>query len=308
MSNQIGYIDRTWSPIAMRCTPCSDGCKNCWHLRMVKRLVANKSIPYPECTGYTDSPYMTHRINDPLHWRKPQRIAVQFMGDLFHESVPFGFIDRIYEVMATSPQHIYLLLSKRPDRMKTYFESVARLMENPNIFPGVSVSNQPDADRMIPILLQIPAARHWVRYGPALGPVDFTEIRDRSSPWRSSLSLDVLMGQEIHEDDDYQWTRGGKIDFLVAGGETGPGARPAHPDWFRSVRDQCTAARVPFCFEGWGEWLDTFHCGYLRLDCNYLPSGVRVAHTELDGIHFYRVGNRQSGYLLDGREWKELPK
>lgn len=245
--NPIGYIDRTYNPIAMRCSPVSEGCANCWHLNMDRRLANNPNIPADQRAAYYGGlPVMTHRLNDPLHWRKPQRVAVQFMGDLFHESVLFEMVLSIFDRMQQCPQHTFLLLTKRPQRMLEFCRNfgIGDANEWPaNIWAGVTVENQVRSDERIPILLQLPAAKRWVSVEPMLGPVDCGSwLEERPG----------CGGGSAHPDCEECWWQSNQIDWVVCGGETGPGARPMHPEWVRSVRDQCQEAQVPFWVKAMG--------------------------------------------------------
>jgi len=187
------------------------------------------------------------------------------MGDLFHEDVPDRFLDQIFAVMAKAEQHIFLLLTKRPKRAKEYilkamydencnyqgwYEAINDL-EIPDVTPmenvwlGVTAENQARADERIPILLQIPAAKRFVSVEPMLWSVDLSiplhiEWGDVIEEW-----IEAWPGKQAYKNH---------IDWVICGGETGPGARPMRPDWVRSLRDQCQAARVPFFFKSWGDW------------------------------------------------------
>ena len=248
---KIQYLTHTWNPISMKCTPVSDGCKNCWHLRMAKRLNGMVSFHEDVQMAYNggDPVLRTDELSAPIKLRKSARIGVQFMGDPFHQSIPFEWIAAVYGVMAATPQHQYFVLTKRPERSidwyrwadnhydgmntidKLFSPAVAAKMTRiwikqnlsngpwplPNVIFGVSVENQKTADERIPLLLKIPAAKRWIIYEPVLDKIKLW--------WECDPN---------------------KIDFVVAGSETGPGARPCNPDWLRSVRDQCSAAGVPF--------------------------------------------------------------
>jgi protein gp37 len=168
-------------------------------------------------------------LDKPLHWRKPCKIFVCSMGDLFHQAVPTEFIYKVFDVMKSCPQHTFLVLTKRPQRMSPEPKDGICIIFK-NIWLGVSVENQKRADERIPILLQIPAAKRFVSIEPMLGLVDLERGR-------------------------YFLTEPGpRLDWVILGGESGPKARPMNPDWVRSVRDQCKAAGVPFFFKQWGEW------------------------------------------------------
>lgn len=162
------------------------------------------------------------RLNESLKWKKPQRIFVCSMGDWLHDEVPVKFIREIIEIINLCPEHTFLTLTKRPQNFGKKF--MAALLPSqllgflPNLWLGVSVEDQQTADERIPKLLETPAAKKFVSYEPALGPVDF-------SRWLPQLN------------------------WLIMGGETGPGARPMNVEWARSVRDQCRAAGIPFFFK-----------------------------------------------------------
>ena len=313
-NTKIEYLDYSYNPLAMRCTPCSPACAHCWHLRLCNRLMLNPLIKDEQRAAYAGlrPPVMTHRLTDPLHVRKPSRIGVMFMGDLWHESVPFAYIDQVFAVMGRCRQHQFFVLTKRVQRMAEYFkadrcqrilniayslkfrpEGMGPGISNPNnmnwwphVYLGCTVWDQPSADENIPVLLSIPG-KHWVSYEPALGPVDLP-----ATPAGNILCrCEVCMRMVPHT----------RLDWVVSGSETGPGARPAHPDWFRKVRDDCVAAAVPYFHKSNGEWL-------------LAPTSCDVRNVNGDfetlalGEAFIRIGKKLAGRLLDGREWNELPK
>jgi protein gp37 len=181
--------------------------------------------------GYDkDNPFRVtwhpERLWEPMKWKKPRRIAVSLMGDLFHSNVPDHCIGLVFWIMGNARHHTFLLLTKRPQRILNKYP-----IWN-NVQVGVSVENQETADERIPVLLQIPAAKRFVSIEPMLAPVELC--------WLQYGFLDK---------DHYNI-----LDWVILGGETGPKARPMHPDWARSVRDQCQEARVPFFFKSWGDY------------------------------------------------------
>jgi protein gp37 len=222
---------------------------------------------------------------------RPRRIFVNSMSDLFHELVPDAWIDRIFAVMALCPQHTFQVLTKRPERMRDYlcrreesgpawrrhavWNAMASIDEGlgmpepqwplPNVWLGVSVENQAAADERIPLLLKTPAAVRFVSAEPLLGAVDMTLAVD-GCPMRGRIEVgtyDTLAGSWWpalgNADAEYRGRQEElpHLDWVICGGESGPGARPMHPDWARSLRDQCKAASVPFFFKQWGEWART---------------------------------------------------
>ncbi len=229
----IEYLDYTWNPIAMRCTPVSPGCERCWHLRTANRLKNNTCLPEAErraLSGY-GSILRGRELDAPMKVKKPSVIGVQFMGDLYHETVSNSQRDFVYEGMNAAPWHTYLILTKRPDAMLADFNRAGGGTIPDYIRPGLTVCNQAEADEKIPIFLQVPGKK-FLSIEPMLGEIDLNSVRGMFYPFPNG------------------WT---KINAVILGGESGPGARPMHPDWVRSVRDQCAAAGVPFFFKSWGK-------------------------------------------------------
>lgn len=260
----IAWTDATWNPIR-GCSRVSEGCRNCYAERMAVRSAASayagliKGTPLgPRWTGKVA--FVESMLDQPLRWKAPRRIFVNSMSDLFHEAVPDEWIDRIFAVMALAPRHTFQVLTKRPARMLRYFEDPGFFSMNieiaveaalggttpwhwpgplPNVHLGVSVEDQATTDERVPLLLETPAAVRWVSYEPALGPVDF-----RPRP-KSDLCLHCGEGPGIHVGHPYR-TRG--LDWVVVGGESGPGARPFDLAWARQTIAQGKAASVPvFC-------------------------------------------------------------
>lgn len=216
--SKIEWTDASWNPTT-GCTKVSQGCKNCYAERVFPRA-------YGKDREFTDIHMHADRLDLPLHWARPRRVFVNSMSDLFHEKVPFSFVDAVMATMLGARQHTYQILTKRPARMREYFSGVREwTITREHIWLGVSVEDQATADERIPLLLQTPAAVRFVSYEPALGPVDFTN-------W---------LGEDH---DSYAMIDG--LNWLIAGGESGPKARPADIAWFRSARDQCRAANVAF--------------------------------------------------------------
>jgi protein gp37 len=343
----ISWTNMTWNPI-VGCSIVSPGCTNCYAMKMAGRLAAMGTPHYHGLTTKTKAgsvwtgkadmaPQST--LTKPLRWKKPRKIFVNSMGDLFHEDVPDEWIDRVFAVMALAPQHTFQVLTKRADRMRQYIsrpnwhrgplggvrrvgshgmafeQSLAAIKEGfnislnaeinasqwplPNVWLGVSAEDQTRADERIPDLLATPAAVRFVSYEPALGPVDFKAIApDGLGQSRNALDGTWLVRFRTTDGKREGMVRveanGSKLDWIIAGGESGPRARPAHPQWFRSVRDQCNAAGVAFHFKQWGEYAP------LSAAMNY-PAGW-------DGLSMQKVGTNRAGRLLDGVEHGEFPK
>jgi protein gp37 len=273
----IEYLTHTWNPVAMRCTKVSAGCLNCWHLRMANRHAANHTIRSEIREARAGGPpsMIEGELDAPLRLRKPAVIGVQFMGDLFHESIHTDWAQLVIAVAAMAPWHRFLLLTKRPGQaagifnleeldiahsmaMDEYghhvFDVHARRRDDgratawcfedglpPNLWLGVSVEDQETADERIPALLELKAAVRFVSYEPAIGPVDFQH-------WPGP-GCDPGFCLTSCGDDAHPVTGHRGIDWVVAGAETGVARRHADPDWFRLARDRCAAERIPFFFK-----------------------------------------------------------
>ena len=270
MPSKIEWTDETLNPV-VGCTKCSQGCKNCYAERMARRLQAMGLEQYQDVVdpdGYwTGEIGLNLAVLDKLkHWKKPRRVFMVSMGDLFHENVPTSAIAKVFTAMRDAPQHIYQLLTKRPQRMEDLWPSVLYRIKGEwpkNIWLGVTVENQEQADKRIPILLQIPAAVRFVSIEPMLTSVD---LLSAGGFWQSRRTGGVANTTQ-------SWQL---LNWVICGGETGPGARPMDLQWARDIRDQCNAAHVPFFYKGAGT-------------ANHSKS---------------KWGYR----LLDDREWNEQPK
>ncbi len=231
----IEWATHTWNPV-MGCTPVSEGCANCYARTLIGRFSGRP--------GWPDSPdavaLFPERLEQPVHWRKPRRVFVCSMGDLFHEDVPDDFLCDVWMTMLQATQHTFMVLTKRPKRMYRFASGMARMTGVPDhIWIGVSVENQAAADERIPFLLQTPAAKRFVSLEPLLGPVDLRAIgRTRYERYIGPPEGYIA----VNDGQDARW----QLDLIITGAETGPGARPAELDWFRSLRDQCQEAGVPF--------------------------------------------------------------
>jgi protein gp37 len=283
-NSAIEWTEHTWNPV-VGCSIVSPGCTNCYAMRWAGRAFEG---PRDRKTGALRYPHYqgtTHRVNGnavwtgkvslapdhildaPLKWRKPKRVFVNSMGDLFHESVPDEWIDRVFAVMAVAHHHKYQILTKRAARMRKYIERKSRqapewinvpsiggkvLLPYEGGWPtyiwlGVSAEDQARADERIPDLLATPAAVRFVSYEPALGPIDFTMVKDHAGRKGSPpiYVIDALTG--VRETFcTGQQNNIPKLDWIIAGGESGAGARASDPEWFRSVLEQCEAAGVAF--------------------------------------------------------------
>ncbi|MCL2711116.1 MAG: phage Gp37/Gp68 family protein [Planctomycetaceae bacterium] len=221
---KIAWTDATWNPVT-GCTPISPGCANCYAAAMVPRLqTMNPKTAEKYRNGFNVTLH-PDELKKPLAWKKPKMIFVCSMGDLFHEKVPFHFIDKVMNVIDLTPQHTYQILTKRPGRMRLFFFN--RYWELGNMWLGVTVCNQEEADRNIPALLDIdiPAdgCRRFVSIEPMLTAINISQyLPGYASDW---------------------------VDWIIVGGETGANARPMDADWARTIRDQCRYSKTPFFFK-----------------------------------------------------------
>ena len=283
-NTKIEWTEKSWNPVT-GCTKISPGCQNCYAERMSKRLRGR-------CGYDAENPFKVtlhpNRLEEPLRCSKPSTIFVCSMGDLFHPEVPFAYIERVFNIMLHAPQHTFLVLTKRPRTAKMFLDpnlrsDVFKHWPLPNVWLGVTAENRPMWYERVPILKQIEAAKRFVSCEPDLGPLGEVD----------------LIG----------------LDWIICGGETGPNARPMHPDWARSLRDQCQEAGVPFFFKQWGEWAPMgvlYAKGESRFVLNDGTSINNEQYATGEAPDKYpcrmvRVGKKAAGRSLDGREWNEMP-
>lgn len=259
--SKIEWTEATWNPLR-GCTRVSAGCQHCYAERVADRF-SGPGQPYeglvkrvggePRWTGRVD--FVESALDQPLRWKKPRMIFVNSMSDLFHESVPDAWIDRIFAVMALCPQHVFQILTKRPDRMRAYCAalpphwatlSIDGQWPLPNVWLGVSVEDQATADERIPVLLDTPAAVRFVSAEPLLAPVRLARL---GPAWPGGRITNALRGTRWPELDEVGaiTSRTARLDWIIVGGESGPGARRFNAEWAESIVDQCRAAGVP-CF------------------------------------------------------------
>jgi protein gp37 len=248
--------------VGQHCEHVSPGCENCYAGANNHRCLPENGtgLPYDRRSRDLVEAFVDERVLlEPLKWKplwdcrtdrhcnkiefqRPRRIFVENQSDLFGEWVTDDQIDQVFAVMALCPQHTFQVLTKRPERMLRYFEKDYPL---PNVWQGVSVENQKAADVRIPLLLQTPAAVRFISAEPLLGPVNLEELPSASGIGRH---LDALSNAGV----DKGALIPNKLDWCIIGGESGPGARPMNPDWARSLRDQCQAAKVAFFMKQMG--------------------------------------------------------
>jgi protein gp37 len=370
----IEWTDATWNPI-VGCSIVSPGCTNCYAMKMAGRIERMGSAPHYDdlTTGSKAGPVWTGKVTlapdrtvtQPLRWKRGRKIFVNSMGDLFHESIPDEWIDRVFAVIALCPQHTFQVLTKRADRMRAYLSTsgvedkiveeireIGRAAEQrsralnsrrrvmnaddiigadahacafnvehgyanwplPNLWLGVSTERQQEADERIPLLLQTPAAVRFISAEPLLGPIDLRRLKVFAAA-KGGEQLDALSGDTHRYSDDPMSNyigSGPRLDWIIVGGESGPNARPMHPDWARSLRDQCAAAGVPFFFKQWGEWSASGpHNRDLQIGEGISHPRFATAAVSNPGqpgrVIVCRVGKKSAGRLLDGKEHNESP-
>lgn len=343
--NPDGSRGKTWNPIRARdaetgrtgwhCEHVHEGCRFCYAERLNLKSGASggTGLAYkPASLGDADIFLDENALRAPLKWKKPQRIFVCSMTDLFGRWVESAWLDRIFAVAALCPQHTFIVLTKRPARMHNYlidfrwfgratvqvnafelpslfngtvYEGKRALSHHvplPNVWLLVSCSTQDDVDAFVPELLATPAVVHGVSLEPLLGPIHLHE--KLGDDWLAS----GLSGER----------RG--LDWVIAGGESGGSGqlpRPMHPDWVRSLRDQCAAAEVPFFFKQWGDWgpaaqanatagtVTVCRDGTVREWQKDYPS-ARLTDPQMASMA--RVGKKRAGRLLDGVEYSAWPE
>ena len=242
-NSKIEWTEVTWNPVA-GCTVLSPGCTNCYAMRLAARLTAMGQEKYTGTTRksggrakWNGKIKLDHKaVDQPRNWKSGRLVFVNSMSDLFHENVPLPFVQTVFDTMNDTPQHTYQVLTKRADRL---LELSPELRWAENIWMGVSVENEDYVDR-IDLLRRSGAKVKFLSLEPLLGPLD-----------------DLILGG---------------MDWVIAGGESGPGARPMDPEWVRSIRDQCVDAGVAFHFKQWGG-----------------------------------TNKKKTGRTIDGRTWDELP-
>jgi len=277
-STDIEYLDYTWN-IAPGCTMVSPGCTNCWAQMMAKRL---KAMGQENYKGLTDDRgrwtgevnMLINKLSDPLRLKKPRRIGVNYMGDLFHPKVETIFIIAAFEAMLRANWHTYYVLTKRPERAVEILRN-SRLYhhrkELQHVFIGTTVENMDMARKRVIAMMDIHETgfRTWVSYEPALSQVYW-------GPWNF-------------------------IEFMVAGGESGPKARPMHPDWARTARDWCLKHEIKFFFKQWGAWAPLMSIA--------LPEGIKFSTrpVRMGKDVMCKVGKHKGGRRLDGYYWEDMP-
>ncbi len=334
--SKIEWTDATWNPIRARniktgkvgwyCEHATTGCEFCYAEGMNKRL--GTGLPFKPGHRQDVELFLDEQmLTAPLRWKKPRMIFPNSMTDLFAGFVPDEWIDKMFAIMALTPQHTYQPLTKRAERMRDYLSCMKAFFNGagdgyakrwgaaaaevtgspcaagaieeidfplPNVWLGVSTERQQEADERIPLLLQTPAAVRFISAEPLLGPLVL-------APWLALIENDPndprMIFRETLVDDGIDFEQQ-VLDWVIVGGESGPKARPVHIDWVRSLRDQCAAAGVPFFKKQWGEWLPWSQFTGAGIDDD--PEQTRFATCEWEGDRWEDAGRPIWCDIADG--------
>ena len=305
MGSKIEWTQETWNP-AVGCEPVSPGCDHCYASGVASRQMQPAHVGLTVGRRWNgEVRTLPDRILEPLHWPHPRRVFVGSMTDMFHPRVSADFLAAVWGVMAAADHHTFQVLTKRPARaarllaMDGFADRVRRACPDtsidvvwplPNVWLGTSIESNDwvwRADR----LREAPAAVRFLSCEPLLGPLYELDLSD--------------------------------IDWVICGGESGPGARPMHPDWVRDLRDLTSRREVPFFFKQWGAWLpyeqdpqppflsaptgDTIDGHHLPVEAQLNPGDIHRGWLIDDDVAFRRVGKAAAGRVLDGRTWDEFP-
>jgi protein gp37 len=302
--SKIEWTHHTFNPW-IGCTKVSPACDHCYAEAWDKRFGGEHWGPKAPRRLTSEQNW-----NQPLKWNREaekagerHRVFCASLADVFDNQAPEGARGRLWELIKQAPWLDWLLLTKRP-------QNIAKMLPDdwrsgyPNVWLGTTVENQAEADRRIEPLLQVSAVVHFLSCEPLLGRIDL---------WKA-----LYVGPE--GGIDYAYSKRQMLHWVICGGESGPDARPMHPDWARSLRDQCARAGVPFHFKQWGEWAPKIngHAATAGTEWGALAvnGALRQYTTTWNGrqgdesdneYSMIRVGKKATGRLLDGREWNELP-
>jgi protein gp37 len=277
----IEWTDAVWNPTT-GCDRVSPGCDHCYALTMAKRLKGmgqakyqNDGDPRTSGPGFALTTHMD-TLDLPLRWRKPQRVFVNSMSDLFHPDVPDEFIGAVIQVMTVARHHTFQVLTKRPQRAQKLLRHVWWDLNGDSHLRRFTAEELGVKDENFAVNL----SNVWLGTSIESDRYTFRADHLRNTPAAIRfLSLEPLLGPLPSLDLT-------GIDWVIVGGESGPGARPMDVNWVREIRDQCLDARVPFFFKQWGAWAPT---------------------TTDDGYAIRRIGKKAAGRTLDGRTWDQYP-
>jgi protein gp37 len=278
-----------------QCVRVSEGCRNCYAATLNGRF--GTKLDYTAANAKKVEFVLDEKELE--RWQKlpkdqaKNKVFVCDMTDIFQEDVPDWMIERVFQAMRTAPWWTFQVLTKRPKRMKISMSAFPQKYVPLNVWLGVSAENQSAANQRVPLLQATNAAVRFISYEPALGPVDFEPF--------------------LRDADEFPRVTG-RIHLIIAGGESGSAARPAHPDWFRRVRDLCTARGVAFHFKQWGAFTpyaqDVLGNKGIHLDFyghRRDVKGMAPFKVPDEWAYLIKVGAKNAGRFLDGAEWTETP-
>lgn len=343
-NSKIEWCDHTFNPW-VGCTKVSPGCDHCYAEAQARRF-GDAALWRGERRRTSDQNW-----RQPLKWNARakaegvrRRVFCASLADVFDNQVDPAWRCDLWDLIWETPHLDWLLLTKRPQNIRAMLPGATKGAladwNNgwPNVWLGTTVENQAEADRRIPHLLAVPAEKRFLSCEPLVGAVDLTQL-----PGPDETALDCLRGhcdatEEQRRVRPRRWTADGLISWVICGGESGPGARPMHPDWVRSLSYQCITTRTPFLFKQWGEWAPVCEMDELVTDACYYPApkshpeatrkerrpscvlhadgerfdGQRAAHfgayqAGKSAMMMFNIGKQLAGATLDGREWREFP-
>jgi protein gp37 len=301
-NSKIEWTHHTFNPW-IGCTKVSEGCKHCYAETLDKRWKRNNWGPSNTRTRTSDENWKR-----PLQWnRKAEKEGVRYrvfcasLADVFehhpdpgHAGTMSTWRDELWRLIKVTPHLDWLLLTKRPENVMKKVPMIWITDWPKNVWIGTSVENQEQADIRIAHLVNIPAPTRFLSIEPMLGSIDLKLFR--------GLILNHKLDHLAH---GMGVTSG--IHWVICGGESGHGARPMHPDWPRSLRDQCKAAGVPFLFKQWGEWLPNWQVNEKLRNESISKFTTAKIHLDESGLKYWKVGKNLSGRMLDGVEYNEFP-
>jgi protein gp37 len=295
-----GYKPETWNYFS-GCSHISAGCNHCWAEGMSKRMSGRYGYPIENPFKPTIHP---DKLMEPYTWKQPRMVFVTSMGDTFHEDFSFDEIHKMFDVMEAeeNQKHLFLVLTKRARRMQMFFRD--RFERNngkvaENIWAGVSIESQKQANKRLFYLMMTNAQKLFVSAEPLLEPIDFNIVYDNYLPINT---LTGIYGKR----KDHQ---GPKLDWVIVGGESGPHARPMHPDWVRSIRDQCAQTNTPFFFKQWGAWAPTNLKNAWKPNQQVVCSDGKTYAMTLNksAVVMEKVGKKAAGRVLDSEVYQQYP-
>ena len=300
MPTKIEWAEESLN-IVTGCTKISAGCLNCYAEKMAKRLKAMGRPEYQLATdekGFTGHlTFVEERLQKPYKWRKPKRVFVNSMSDSFHEDLDDVRIYQMFLMVEHNPKHVFIFVTKRAKRAKEILNKYcAEHREGraiPNLWLLVTIENRKTADERLPHLLETRAKVRGLSIEPLLERLDFPELFSVDGDLAVHVAKHV---SSIGFPIDF-------IDWVIVGGESGPGARPMHPDWVREIRDVCENTFTPFFFKQWGEFVP-----FGGVSMVSVPAVLPKKYMWFDDhVKVFRVGKKKAGRILDGRTWDETP-